>query len=105
MPITLKGGYRFPYRRIVPYVGGGIGSYRFDEHSEFDEPEDNATKRHMGYIINGGVELRVTRLVGLAGDVQYASVANGLGQGGVSKDFGENNLGGVSLSAKVVVGR
>jgi hypothetical protein len=44
-------------------------------------------------------------LVGIAGDVQYTRVPGILGKGGISKDAGENDLGGISVRLRVTVGR
>jgi hypothetical protein len=43
--------------------------------------------------------------VGLGGDVVWTSVADAIGEGGASKAFGEDNLGGTSLRVKLVIGR
>ena len=56
-------------------------------------------------MLNGGAEFRLHRWVGLGADVQYTHVPGILGLGGVSQQAGENDLGGVAVRVKLVVGR
>ena len=43
---SYEAGYRFRSTdRLVPYVGGGIGSYQFTEESEFADPDENVDER------------------------------------------------------------
>jgi hypothetical protein len=53
----------------------------------------------------GGAELRLHRLVGVAGEVMWTSVGDALGESGVSQAFDESNLGGTSVRVKVIIGR
>jgi opacity protein-like surface antigen len=106
-PVEFTVGYRFLRRSsIIPYAGGGFGSYRYTETSSFsiDASEDVDT-RHVGYLAVGGAEFRVHRLVGIAGEVQYTHIPGVLGLGGLSKDAGEDDLGGTAVRVKVIVGR
>jgi opacity protein-like surface antigen len=104
-PIEISGGYRFLRRTaIMPYVGAGIGSYAYKETSEFADAGDDVDVRHAGYLVVGGAEFRVHRLVGIAADVQYTHIGGILGTGGLSKDAGEDNLGGTAIRLKVLVG-
>ncbi len=108
IPIEVTGGYRFnlsSWPRLVPYAGAGVGSYGYNETSEFSDPSENVSTRHLGYLAVGGVDVRVHRLVGVAGDVQYTRVTGILGSGGVSKAAGENDLGGVAVRVRVTIGR
>jgi opacity protein-like surface antigen len=105
-PITVSAGYRFrSAATVVSYAGGGVGSYRLRETSEFADPSENVDERHTSYHALGGVEVGVTRWVFTAFEVQYTSVPDALGIPGVSGEFGETNLGGLSLRIKVLVGR
>jgi opacity protein-like surface antigen len=105
-PIELSVGYRFRTSpRVFPYVGLGVGSYGYKETSDFSDAGENVDTRHAGYLAVGGAELRVHRWVGIAGDVQYTRVPGILGNGGISKDAGENDLGGIAIRLKVTLGR
>jgi opacity protein-like surface antigen len=105
-PIELSVGYRFRTApRLFPYVGLGVGSYGYKETSDFADAGENVDTRHSGYLAVAGAEVRVLRLVGIAGDVQYTRVHGILGNGGISKDVGENDLGGVAVRLRVTFGR
>ncbi len=105
-PIELTGGYRFHLSsHIVPYVGAGFGSYAYKETSDFADAGENVDTRHSGFVVNAGAEFRLHRWVGVGADVHYTRVTGILGQAGVSKDAGENDLGGVAARVKVIIGR
>jgi opacity protein-like surface antigen len=105
-PVEVTGGYRFRlWRTVIPYAGIGLSRYKYVETSEFAEPQENVDTSHVGYLVVGGVELRVHRWVGVGVDVQYTRVSGILGTGGISQELGENNIGGTALRVKVMVGR
>jgi opacity protein-like surface antigen len=105
-PVEASGGYRFYVSpRLVPYVGAGIGSYAYEETSDFSNGDENVKARHTGYLVTGGAEIRLGGWLGLTADVQYTRVPGILGDGGVSKDAGEDDLGGVAARFRVIVGR
>ncbi|MBK5298635.1 MAG: porin family protein [Vicinamibacteria bacterium] len=105
-PVVVTAGYRFPIRdRIVPYVGGGVGSLKFEERSDFADPGENVSERFTSYHAVAGVEYAATRWLFVAGEVRYAAVPDALGAPGIAADFDESNLGGVSVAVKVLVGR
>jgi hypothetical protein len=104
-PVEVTGGYRFTLRRhrnIVPYVGAGIGSYGYRETSGFSDDVDT---RHVGYLATGGLEVRVHRWVALAVDGQFTHVPGILGNGGISEDVNEKDLGGTAVRFKFIIGR
>ena len=51
------------------------------------------------------MEFRVQKWIGVAVDAQYTHVPGILGTGGVSKDAGETDLGGIAARFKVLIGR
>lgn len=105
-PLVVTAGYRFAMRdRIVPYLGGGVGSLKFDETSDFADPDENVSERFTSYHGVAGMEYAVSRWLFVAGEVRYASVPDALGAPGIAADFDESNLGGVSVAVKVLVGR
>jgi hypothetical protein len=107
-PIEVTGGYRFDRgQRVVPYGGGGLGQHRYEETSAFADDEEDVKESFTGYHLLGGVELRVMRWIGAAGELQWTTVPDTLGQdpNGVSSQFGETDLGGVTFRVKVVIGR
>ena len=106
-PIELTGRFRFDYgRRVVPYAGGGVGWHRYTETSTFAEADENVDQRYTGYRLLGGAEVRLARWIGVSAEAQWATVPDAIGQdpNSVSAEFGESDLGGVTLRVKIVVG-
>jgi hypothetical protein len=102
--IEVTGGGRYRVKpRIFLYVGLGAGSYRYEETSEFDDGP--FAKSHIGYLAAGGLEFRISRWVGVTGDAQWTRVSGIIGDGGVSKEAGENDLGGIAGRFRVIIGR
>jgi len=105
-PLEITGGYRFRNGgRFIPYAGAGIGTYSYRETSPSSDPGENVDIRHTGTVLLGGVEIRAHRWIGVGVDVQYSHIPGVLGAGGISKDAGEDDLGGIAARFKVVVGR
>jgi opacity protein-like surface antigen len=105
-PLEITGGYRFPiWERVRPYVAAGVGSFAYRETSDFADDAENVDARETGLVVNGGAEVRLHRWIGVAADVQYSRVRGILGGGGISQQFGDNDLGGVSARFKFIVGR
>ena len=91
--------------RFIPYVGGGLGLYRYEQTSEFATDDENIDTRHAGVILEGGVEIRLHRWIGLGVDLRYNYVPGILGEGGISQLADENDLGGIAARVKLVIGR
>ena len=105
-PFEITGGYRVKrWNGIRPTFGAGIGVYRYKQVSDFSTGDENVDTRHAGFIVEGGLELRLHRWFGIVGDVHYTHVPGILGDAGFSKDVGEKDLGGVAGRVKVIVGR
>ena len=107
-PLEISAGYRFNLSalpRVRPYAAIGYGSYAYQESSDFAQPGDDVDTKHGGYLVNGGIEVRLHRSVGLAIDAQYTQVKGILGSGGVSQQVGESDLGGIAGRLKLVIGR
>jgi hypothetical protein len=106
-PLEITAGWR--YRglgpSVTPHVGAGFTSLRYEEVSDFAENGENVSDRFSGFHVVGGTEVRLSRWIGLAGDVVWTSVADAIGNGGVSEAFGEDNLGGTSIRLKLLLGR
>jgi hypothetical protein len=108
-PIALTAGLRFETitrrRNVVPFAGVGYGRYRYQETSEFADASENVDESFPGFHVSGGVEYLAMRWLGIGGEVSWSSVADAIGQSGVSAHYGEDNLGGTSIRLKVSVGR
>jgi len=105
-PIEVTGGYRFVgLGRVVPYAGGGIGTYKYTETSRFADSSENVSASYTGYHFLGGVDVGITSWLRAGGELEYASVPNALGTGGLSQEFNETNLGGTTFRMVISVGR
>ena len=106
-PLEVTGGWRFRRlaKRVVPYVGGGISSYAYTESSDFSVSGEDVSERFAGFHLLGGAAFKLSKWLGLAGEAVWATVPDALGDGGVSKAFGDSDLGGTSVRLKVTVGR
>jgi opacity protein-like surface antigen len=107
-PIELTGGYRFDLGwRVVPYGGAGVNWFRYKETSRFATDAENVDETFNGFQILGGAEVRIWKWIAAAGEIQWASVPDALGQdpNGISREFNETDLGGTTIRLKVVIGR
>ena len=105
-PFRVTGGYRFRLSNgNTAYVGGGGGSLRFKEVSEFAEPGDNTDERFASWNIVAGAEARAMKYLFFSVEFRYEGVPDAIGAPGVAGEFGEKDLGGFGIGAKVLVGR
>jgi hypothetical protein len=108
-PIEITAGYRFGRQRDLtrPYAGGGISVYRYSEGDQFATSSEAASETFTGFHLLAGIERRVQKYVGLAGEAAYAVVPDALGQnaGSAGSAYGETDLGGATIRLKVVIGR
>lgn len=108
-PFEITGGYRFGRSRdtVRPYAGGGVSWYRYEETDQFATADERFKDTYTGFHLLGGAQIRVTTWLGIAGEAEWASIPNGLGQqpGSVGTGFDETDLGGTTFRAKVVIGR
>lgn len=107
-PIEITAGWRFHMRRLpklLPYVGGGLTAMKYEESSDFATESENAEERFTGYHVMGGVEYKVTRWLGMAGEASWTTIPDALGEAGASKVFDETDLGGATIRFKITIGR
>jgi opacity protein-like surface antigen len=105
-PLEFTGGYRFKiWERVRPYVAAGVATYSYKETSDFSDESESVDTRETGFVLNGGAEVRLHRWIGVAADVEYSHVTGVLGAGGLSQQVGEDDLGGVAVRFKFIVGR
>lgn len=108
VPLEISAGWRFRFRRLprlIPYAAAGYTSMGYRETSSFSGAGEDVDQRFGGYHLRGGAEFKITRWLGVAGELAWTTVPDAIGEGGVSKAFGEDNLGGTSLRARITVGR
>ncbi len=106
-PIEFTTAYRLPrVWRFRPYAGGGFGKQRYRETSQFADSGENVSRTDTSYHVVGGAEIPIWRWIALGGEVRYRAVREAIGEGGVSKEFGESDLGGTSVRLRIIaVGR
>ena len=105
-PVEIGGGWRFsgaPAPRLTPYAGGGVLIVSYKETSEFGDASDNFSGSFTGYNVFGGAEFSITNWLVAAGEAQFRSVPNALGDNpnSLSQAFNETNLGGFTLRVTV----
>jgi len=91
-------------RRIVPYVGAGVGVLQYEESSPFALPGEDLDDRFTTYHAMAGAEYWVLKWLAVAGDVRYRLIRDVLGSGGVSSALGDDALDGTSVAVRVLIG-
>lgn len=105
-PVEFAVAYQLPQVwRIVPYGGGGAVRQTYKETSRFAASGEDVKASHSGYLVMGGGEVHIWRWFSTAIEARYRHLANAIGDGGVSKEFGEEDLGGSAIRVKFIVGR
>jgi hypothetical protein len=92
-----------PGFRPVPFGGGGLGTVRYREVSDFAQPGDDVSSAFLSYHVLGGLELPITRRFGAAVEGLYRWVPDALGDAGASAVYGETDLGGATIRVKATV--
>jgi len=102
-PVFLTVGYRFrDGKLIVPYagIGGSVTSYKEESEVAGEAFDDDRSK--AGFLGLAGVEVgRGTFRVGA--EAGYTTVPDAVGLAGVSKVYGEDDLGGWHAVGKLIV--
>ena len=92
--------------RFTPYAGGGVGWYRFSETSPHSTDADDEKTTNAGYHVLAGVETPIRRWMAAAVDAQWSIVPNAFDSASsVAKLYDEHNLGGFTLSVRLIVGQ
>lgn len=104
-PVDLVVGWRSPVGRAVPYLGGGMTYFKYQETSDFAADDENVDEGYRGFVVMGGIEAVVTRWIHVRADLRYRRVNDAFGLGGVAQDFGEDRLGGFGAGLQLVLGR
>lgn len=103
-PVEFTVGYREARsNRAIGYVGAGAGWQSLTEQSPSLATDVRSRKASMHLL--GGAEYRVSRMLWLAGEVNWTAVPKGLDAGGIGGVFSETDRGGTSFRLKVLVGR
>jgi hypothetical protein len=105
VPVYGMVGWRFsPDSRLVPYVALGAGATSFYEKSVIgglEDPVAQSQSKFSGHLM-AGVEWGRS-VVRFGVEAMYATVPSTIGVGGVSKIYGEKDVGGLSFVGKIVL--
>jgi opacity protein-like surface antigen len=95
-------GYRFsPNSRFDPYLAIGGGATKHTEKSTVAGITETDTQTKASGNLVGGVEYGLGN-VRIAGELMYSIVPDSLGLGGVSKVYGEKDIGGLSVVGRLI---
>lgn len=102
-PVFLTVGYRFrDGRTIVPYAGLGGALASYEEKSEVAGQPFDASRSKTGFLGVAGVEVgRGTFRFGA--ELGFSTVPDAIGLAGVSRVYGEDDLGGLHAVGKAIV--
>ena len=97
-------GFRIsPDSKFVPYVSGGAGVTLYHEESTVGEITESASQsKFSGFVALGADYGRGPVRFGL--EANYSFVPSTIGLGGVSAVYGEKDVGGFAILARVVLG-
>lgn len=102
-PVFITAGYRFrDGQRIVPYAAIGVSITSWSEKSEVAGESFNQDGTKTGFTGVAGVEVgRGTFRFGA--ELGYSAVPGAVGVGGLSKVYGEEDIGGFHVVGKVAM--
>jgi len=93
-----------PEARVVPYLAVGGGSTSYKETSTVGGVTDEVSQSKGTFLVMAGADWRLGSFsLGVEG--RYTSISNVIGLAGVSKVYGESNLGGISIAGRLGFGR
>jgi hypothetical protein len=102
-PIFLSLGYRFRNgHMVVPYVSAGGTITQYKETSTVAGESFDESLSKAGFVGAVGVEIG-RGLLRFAAEGGWCAVPNAIGNAGVSKVYGENDIGGKYAVGKVVL--
>ncbi|HSK07930.1 MAG TPA: outer membrane beta-barrel protein [Vicinamibacterales bacterium] len=105
--LAVNAGYRFGGgQRITPYLGAGVvPTFYREEAAGSGTSGETLSKTGFGAQGLGGVEFRISNWLATAVEGRYRYLPGILGDEGVSAEFSEDNLGGMAVGVKVLIGR
>jgi hypothetical protein len=103
--IEIGGGWRFAMRKhpkYTPYGGAALLYTTYSQKSDFELPGDAVDDSNSGYAVFAGLDAQIAKRLYATFEAQYRLVPDAIGNAGVSKPYGETDLGG--FVARVMVG-
>ena len=99
-PLELGLGWRAPIgggERIAAYGGAGLLRLSYKESSPDADPGEDIDESFNGSVIFGGVDFGLSGGFMAGVEAQFRSVPDAIGEGGLSREFDETNLGGFAI--------
>ena len=104
IPAYVMVGWRFmPSSRWTPYIALGAGSTSYREESNVAGLVENTSKSKIAGHVALGVDFALGA-VSVGAEAMYSTVPNTIGESGVSKVYGEKDVGGATVVAKLSFG-
>jgi opacity protein-like surface antigen len=105
-PIYGFAGVRmFPESRLVPYLAVGGGATSYQETSTVGGVTEEVSESKGTFLVMLGADWRLGGGFSLGVEGRYTSISDAIGLAGVSKVYGEDNLGGFSFAGRLGFGR
>lgn len=105
-PIYGFAGVRlFADSKLVPYLALGGGATSYKETSTVGGETTEVSESKGTFLVMLGADWRVHPNVSLGVEGRYTSISDAIGLAGVSKVYGEDNLGGFSFAGRLGFGR
>ncbi len=102
LSLLVTGRYFFIIdKSFSPYAGLGIGSYSLN--IDTPGPLENVSGTGFGYHIVGGIDLMRFSTVGVGFWARYSSVPDVIGNSAFSAYYDEDDIGGLSFGAKLLI--
>jgi opacity protein-like surface antigen len=102
-PILLSAGYRYVHWKwLVPYASVGAAITSYSEKSSVAGESFDEDLSKTGFVAAAGAETGHGFLRGGV-EVGYSTVSSAVGLAGVSKVYGEDDIGGFHAVAKLIV--
>jgi len=89
--------------RWAPYVAAGAGATSYNEKSDVAGLVESQSKTKVSGHLSAGVDF-LSGPFRLGAEVTWSTVPNTIGESGVSKVYGETDVGGVSVLARIGFG-
>lgn len=99
-PIELGAGWRVPIGRtgrVAAYGGAGLLRLSYKESSPDADPDEDVDESFNGSVVFGGVDFGLSRAFMAGVEAQFRSVPDAIGEGGLSRESDETNLGGFAI--------
>jgi hypothetical protein len=102
--VELAAGWRqFPKKhpKFAWYVGAGIAFSELAAESPFAQPGENDSDSGSGALVFAGFDRTIWKSLIGGLEVQYRSIEDAIGAGGISEAHGESSLGGATIRGMI----